>query len=151
MMMVMRNCFCGMIDRRKAFSLISSRAHCQRPSPSRISDTPRVEFDPAQKLSSSFVEWSCTVVITTTPRHHIKSLCSALILPTVLFKSYDQSLTNLLSFVICVNPIHDGEEQKKTNPLQFFPCNFYRRRNQPPKLSDFQFSCYTCVKFQGHT
>ena len=35
------NCFCGMVDRRKAFSLISSRDHCQRSSPSRISDTPR--------------------------------------------------------------------------------------------------------------
>ena len=33
------NCFCGMVDRRKAFSLISSRDHCQRSSPSRISDT----------------------------------------------------------------------------------------------------------------
>ena len=33
-------CFCGMVDRRKAFSLISSQDHCQRSSPSRISDTP---------------------------------------------------------------------------------------------------------------
>ena len=33
------NCFCGMVDRRKAFSFISSRDHCQRSSPSRISDT----------------------------------------------------------------------------------------------------------------
>ena len=41
MMMMMINCFCGMVDRRKAFSLISSRDHCQRSSPSRISDTPR--------------------------------------------------------------------------------------------------------------
>ena len=28
--------FCGMVDRRKAFSLISSWDHCQRCSPSRI-------------------------------------------------------------------------------------------------------------------
>ena len=34
---MMMNCFCGMVDRRKAFSLISSRDHCQRSSPSRIS------------------------------------------------------------------------------------------------------------------
>ena len=34
MMMMMMNCFCGMVDRRKAFSLISSRDHCQRSSPS---------------------------------------------------------------------------------------------------------------------
>ena len=26
----MMNCFCGMVDRRKPFSLISSRDHCQR-------------------------------------------------------------------------------------------------------------------------
>ena len=35
---MMRNCFCGMIDQRKAFSLISSWGHCQRSSPSRISN-----------------------------------------------------------------------------------------------------------------
>ena len=49
------NCFCDMVDQRKAFSLISSRDHCQRSSPSRISDTPRVGFEPAQNLSSGLV------------------------------------------------------------------------------------------------
>ena len=58
MMMMMVNSFCGMVDRRKAFSLISSRNHCQRSSPSRISDTPWAGFEPAQNLSSGFVEWS---------------------------------------------------------------------------------------------
>ena len=67
---MMMNCFCGMVDRRKAFSLISSRDHCQRSSPSRISDTPRAGFEPAQNLSSGLVESSCAVVITTTPRRH---------------------------------------------------------------------------------
>ena len=38
---MMMNCFCGMVDRRKAFSLIFSWDHCQRSSPSRISDTPQ--------------------------------------------------------------------------------------------------------------
>ena len=33
-------CFCGKGDRRKALSLISCRDHCQRFSPSKISDTP---------------------------------------------------------------------------------------------------------------
>ena len=56
MMMMMVNCFCGMVDRRKAFSLIFSRDHCQRSSPSRISDTPRAGFEPAQNLSSGLVE-----------------------------------------------------------------------------------------------
>ena len=67
MMMMMMNCFCGMVDRRKAFSLISSRDHCQRSSPSRISDTSRAGFEPAQNLSPGIDEWSCAVVITTTP------------------------------------------------------------------------------------
>ena len=70
-LMMMMNCFCGMVDWRKAFSHISSRDYCQRSSPSRISDTPRAGFEPKQNLSSGLVEWSCAVVITTTPRRHI--------------------------------------------------------------------------------
>ena len=65
-MMMMMNCFCGMVDQRKAFSLISSRDHCQRPSLPRISDKPRVGFEPVQNLSAGLVEWSCAVVITAT-------------------------------------------------------------------------------------
>ena len=41
MMMMIMNFFCGMVNRRKAFSLISSWDHCQRSSPSWISDTPQ--------------------------------------------------------------------------------------------------------------
>ena len=63
MMVVMMNCFCSMVDRRKAFSLLSSRDHCQKSSPSWISDTPRAGFEPAQNLTSGLVEWSCAVVI----------------------------------------------------------------------------------------
>ena len=70
-MIMMMNCFCGMFDRQKVFSLISSWDHCQRSSPSRISDTPRAGFEPVQNLSSDFVEWSCAVVITTTQQHHM--------------------------------------------------------------------------------
>ena len=58
MMMMMMNCFCGMVDRRKAFSLISSRDHCQRSSPSWISDTPRAGFEPAQNLSFFEIHYS---------------------------------------------------------------------------------------------
>ena len=39
------NCFCGMVDRRKSFSLISGRVHCERSSPSRISDTSPAGLD----------------------------------------------------------------------------------------------------------
>ena len=70
MMMMVVNCFCGMVDQRRVFSLISSWDHCQRSSPSRISDMPRAGFEPEQNLSSGFAEGSCAVVITTTPRCH---------------------------------------------------------------------------------
>ena len=60
------DCFCGMVDRRKAFSLISNQDHCQRSSPSQISHTLRVGFEPAQNMSSDLVELSCGVVITIT-------------------------------------------------------------------------------------
>ena len=61
------NCFCDMVDRGEAFSLISSNDHCQRSLPLRISDTPRAGLKPAQNLSSGFVELSFAIVITTTP------------------------------------------------------------------------------------
>ena len=61
---ILMNCFCGMVDRRNASSLIFSRDHCQKFSPSRISDTLQTGFEPAQNLNSGFVEWSCAVVIT---------------------------------------------------------------------------------------
>ena len=70
MMMIMKNWFCGMVDRRKVLSLISSRNHCQRSSPSPISDTSRVGLEPVKIMSSGFVGWSCAVVITTTPWRH---------------------------------------------------------------------------------
>ena len=70
MMMMMMNCICGMFDRQKMFSLISSWNHCQKSSSSRISDMLQAGFEPAQNLSSGFVEWSCAVVITTTPWWH---------------------------------------------------------------------------------
>ena len=51
-------------------SIISIRGHCQRSSPSRISDTPQAGFYPVQNLISGFAAWSCAVVITPTPRRH---------------------------------------------------------------------------------
>ena len=74
MMKMMMNCFCGMVDWRKAFSLISNRDHYQRSSPSRISDTPRAGFEPMQNLSLSLFEWSCAIVITTTPSSYSSRL-----------------------------------------------------------------------------
>ena len=55
MMIMMMNGFCGMVDRRKAFSLILSRNHFQISSPSRISYAARAGFEPAKNLSSGFL------------------------------------------------------------------------------------------------
>ena len=68
MMTMMMNCFYGMVDRRKALSLISIQDHCQSSSTSRNFDTPRARFEPAQNLSSGLVKWSCAVAIDTTTR-----------------------------------------------------------------------------------
>ena len=53
---LMMNCFCKIVDRRKALSIIFSQDHCRRLSLSQISGTPRARFEPAQNLSSAHVE-----------------------------------------------------------------------------------------------
>ena len=52
----MMNCFCGMVDRQEVSGLISSWDHCQRSSPSQISDMLRAGFEPAWNLNSGLVE-----------------------------------------------------------------------------------------------
>ena len=54
--MMMKNYFCGMVDQQKEFSLISNQDHCQKSSPSQISDMLRAGFECAQNLSSGLVE-----------------------------------------------------------------------------------------------
>ena len=66
------NCFCGMVDRRKGLSPISSLDHCQRSSPSLIFDTPQAGFEPSQNLSSGLVEWSCAGIITSTTTRRLR-------------------------------------------------------------------------------
>ena len=52
-LMMMMNCFCGMVNQRKKLSLKSGS---QRFSLSQISDTVQARFKPVQSLSSGFVE-----------------------------------------------------------------------------------------------
>ena len=54
--LLMKHCFCGMVDHRKALGLIFNRYHYIKFSPLRISDTLQTKFEPAQNLSSEFVE-----------------------------------------------------------------------------------------------
>ena len=100
MIMMMMNCFCGMVDRWKAFSLISSRGYCQRSPSSLISDTPRAGFETAQSLSSGFVEWRCTVVITTIPRRHITTTPRHII--TTLFPIGEEHPPHLMLLLLPV-------------------------------------------------
>ena len=62
------NCFCGMVNRRKAFGLIFNKDHCQRSSSSQKFDTLLAVFERPQNLSSVLVERSRAIVITTKPR-----------------------------------------------------------------------------------
>ena len=73
MTMMIINYFSGMVDRQKVFSLLFSQGHCQRSSPSGISNTPQGGHEPTQILSSGLVEFrrSCIVVITTIPQPHL--------------------------------------------------------------------------------
>ena len=70
MMMMMMNCFVVWLTNQRCLVFISSQDHCQRSSPLQISDMLRSGFEPAQNLSSGLIEWSCAVVIITTPRCH---------------------------------------------------------------------------------
>ena len=70
--------FCGIVDWRNVFSFTSSRDRSKRSWPSRISETRQVGFEPTQNLSSGFVEWSCAVIVTSTPRRHWVCFCSTL-------------------------------------------------------------------------
>ena len=69
------SCFCGMVDQRKTFSLISSWDHYQLSSRLQISGTMRAGFESAQKLSSGFVEWSWSSdhLYSTAPHNSISS------------------------------------------------------------------------------
>ena len=114
MINMMMNWICGMVDPRKALSLISSRDRCQRSAPSRISNTPRAGFELEQSLSSSFAEWSCAVVITTTPRHHRG------INKVKKYDPFSRMLPNLAPFSKswCLNQANNNELNKKTRDHQ---------------------------------
>ena len=55
MIMMMITFLCGMVDQWKVFSLIFSLDHCQRSTPSQISDMSHTGLEPVQNLSSVFV------------------------------------------------------------------------------------------------
>ena len=78
---MMMNCFFGMVDQQKAFSLISTMANLRhvasRVEPVQILSSGLVEWGCAVVLTTTspqtnldVFEWSCAVVLTTTPRRH---------------------------------------------------------------------------------
>ena len=92
--------FCTMVDRRKVFSLISSREHCQRSSPSWISDT--ASSEQGLDLRRGLVEWSCAVVITTTPRRHFNKMNVVSKIQKIMFReSYCMWPHNFYMTIIC--------------------------------------------------
>ena len=102
-----------MVDWRKVFNLISSRDHCQRSPPLWISDMPRAGFEPAKNLSSSLVEWSCAVVITTTSGRELLMICQ---------KSWGTFLADLRTLLqrllACLNFTLDSEDGSNTSSLK---------------------------------
>ena len=103
------NCFCGMVDRRKTFSRIPNRDHCQKFSQSEISNMLRARFELAQNLSSDFVEGSCVVVA---PLHHGDGLN----LNTCYFRGYARA--RALQDTFC--------ESGKRLTCRDSPCRTYR-------------------------
>ena len=93
------NCFRDMV------TFISSRVHCQRSSPSRFSDKARAGFEPAKNLCPGLSEWTCAVVITTTPWRHIENL---------LVKIFDlkQKTNEILTVAIKKNQILSLHQKK---------------------------------------
>ena len=130
MMMMMMDCFCGIADLRKAFSLISSQDHCQRSSLWRISDTQGAGFEPLENMSSGLAEWSCAVVITTTPQPNERF---DLIITVKITKNWwnkkneslGVSLQRFFFFLFCINKI---VFLRKTFPVMIiylpYPCKF---------------------------
>ena len=88
-MMIITNCFCGMVDRQKACTPYFQPGLFQRFSPSQISDTPRERLN----LSSDVVEWSCIAMITTTPWRH--------------YYSYDYCFVNLIIYCQSTSAYHN--------------------------------------------
>ena len=86
LLLMMTNCFCGMIDRRKAFSLISSRNHL-----SEILTIANLRYSASLIRTCAETEFRlCEVAITTTQRcHSAKIGVSVLnILGTILKYAY---------------------------------------------------------------
>ena len=68
MITMMMNCFCGIVDRRKAIRLISSRDHIVRDyTITDLRHTMNRNWT-CTEPEFSFLEWSCTVVLTTVNR-----------------------------------------------------------------------------------
>ena len=141
------NFFCGMVDRQKAFSLIFSWDHCQGSSPMRISDMPRAGFEPTQNLGSGLVEWSCTVVITTTPRRQLwreSTLKTSLIIKIKKAKFFPANLQNKkrekgVPFVMTYHPIPNSLNKIIRDNMYLLNMNEEVRKTFSPRpMASFQ-------------
>ena len=130
MMMKTINCFCGMVDQRKAFSLISRKDHCQRFSSLQISDIHQAEFVSVRNLNSGLVEWKCAVVITTTlweykklVETHYASAVTHLSHPGLYLVSRPQSLMlNNSKIMASISKNDFSESAKMKYSIHFLNC-----------------------------
>ena len=120
-MMIMMNCFCGMIDQGKVCSLL-------RPLPEILTITflmpqnmPRAGFEPVQNLSSGLVEWSCAVVIATTSPSFPFSWDIKKILQTYCFGYFGHATLRKPKVILstCGKLLCSSAGKKSTSPSSF--------------------------------
>ena len=99
----------------KGVALFPARTIVRDPHLSRISDTPRAGFKPAQNLSSGFDESSCAAVITTTPRSHKGEFIKERYYGPVKLLEISFMSTVLLFRVMYVCIVNEKSKNCKTN------------------------------------
>ena len=71
---LMMICFCGWLTNKRSLILFAARTIVRDPHYQEY-DISWPGFELVQNLNSGFDEWSCAVVITTTPQHHKMYVC----------------------------------------------------------------------------
>ena len=126
---MVRNCFFGMVDNQRVFSIVSSWNYCQKILPSPTSSMPWAGFKHAQNLISDFAEWCSAVVITTTPQHHIG--ISVAKRNMILVSKYEKR-DSLFITIILVQSWWSKANTTSRSVLSFFGVTFFlkvMRRN----------------------
>ena len=123
MMMMMMNCFCGMVDQRKAFSFISSQDLCQKISSPSIWICTEPEFRLWWMKLCSSDNHNTTAPYITTPLHHHTPLhhgaISFFFIKNIKIFQW-LSKSKFLSFTTKVNPNNAKETKSDIFSLAIF-------------------------------